>query len=674
MAKGITVPVVQSGLEASIEAAAKKAGPLNLSATVDPSSFKRLSQPLGRVSGLATEFEKSIAASNARVIAFGASVGIINGVQNAFASLVKTTIEVEKSLANIAVISGKTTDQLQPFSRALFEIAKNTAQSFQTASEAALEFSRQGLSLEETLKRTQDALTLTRFTSLSAAEAVDVLTAAANSFGATGITTSEILNKLVAVDTKFAVSAEDLAKGLSRAGSIAQEVGVNFDELNAIVTIAQERTARGGAVIGNAFKTIFSRIRSEETIQALQSIGIYSFDAEGRLKPVVSLLEELAGKINTLDETKKIEVLEAIASKYNINVLTALVDDLSSTASKFREARDVSSGAQSEAYQRQIELNKTLDAVISRVTNSAAQLADTLGKIGVTDSLKSLLNFFDSILTGINDVVDSEGIGGTIAKGLISGISGVFFKIGIPLLLAIFVKLTKDIAQFGTESLKTILGINKEVRERQALEQAVVNTLIKDQQVMASILSLSGDRRKQEEYLLGVYNRQLAALQQVQSIASTVAPALQAAGLSATSGTVKKRAAEGYLPAQEAADVRRGVGGADKSAKVVKIPNFSFGDGKKGTMYANTSEYIVPNYNGGDGSAIFNKDMVRKYGMPENAKKINAATGYIPNFVEESPKYSTAKEKELAKKKERRENYNNRVASYFGISARLVKN
>lgn len=644
MAKGITVPVVQSGLEASIEAAAKKAGPLTLSASVDPGSFKRLAQPLGRVSGLATEFEKSIAASNARVIAFGASVGIINGVQNAFATLVKTTIEVEKSLANIAVISGKTTQELEPFSRALFEIAKTTSQSFQTASEAALEFSRQGLGLEETLKRTQDALTLTRFTTLSAAEAVDVLTAAANSFGATGITTSEILNKLVAVDTKFAVSAEDLAKGLSRAGSIAQEVGVSFDELNAIVTIAQERTARGGAVIGNAFKTIFTRIRSDETIKALQSIGIYSFDAEGRLRPVVSLLEELAGKINTLSETKRIEVLEAIASKYNINVLTALVDDLGSTASKFREARDVSAGAQSEAYQRQIELNQTLDAVITRVTNSAAQLADTLGRIGVTDSLKSLLNFFDNILTGINDVIDSEGIGGTIAKGLISGLSGVFFKIGIPLLLAIFVKLTKDIAQFGAESLKTILGINKEVRERQALEQAVVNTLIKDQQVMATILSLSGDRRKQEEYLLSVYNRQLAALQQVQTIAAGVAPALQAAGLSATSGTVKRRAAEGYLPAAEAKDVRRGVGGASPSSKVVEIPNFSFGGGKRGTMVANTSEYIVPNYGGGSGTAIFNQDMAREYGLPPGAKKITAAggfvpiNGFVPNYADNQPK------------------------------------
>lgn len=641
MAKAIPLKVVQTGLETSLQEGVKKAGPLVLSATVDPSSFKRLAQPLGRVSGLATEFEKSIAASNARVIAFGASVGIINGVQNAFASLVKTTIEVEKSLTNIAVISGKTVDELQPFSRALFEIAKNTAQSFQTASEAALEFSRQGLSLDETLKRTQDALTLTRFTTLSAAEAVDVLTAAANSFGATGITTSEILNKLVAVDTKFAVSAEDLAKGLSRAGSIAQEVGVNFDELNAIVTIAQERTARGGAVIGNAFKTIFTRIRSDETVRALQSIGIYSFDAQGRLKPVVSLLEELADKIGTLSETKRIEVLEAIASKYNINVLTALVDDLGSTASKFRQARDVSAGAQNEAYQRQIQLNEILDATITKVTNSATQLANTLGKIGVTDSLKSLLNFFDSILTGINNVIDSEGIGGTIAKGLISGLSGVFFKVGIPLLLAIFVKLTRDIAQFGVESLKTILGINKEVRERQALEQAVVNTLIKDQQVMATILSLSGDRAKQERYLLSVYNEQLAALQKVQSIAAGVAPALQAAGLSATSGSIKRRAAEGYLPNAEAKDVRRGVGGASPSSKVVEIPNFSFGGGKRGTMVANTSEYIVPNYAGGSGTAIFNKDMAKEYGLPPGAKKITAsggfvpASGFVPNFAEQ---------------------------------------
>ena len=68
-------------------------------------------------------------------------------------------------------------------------------------------------------------------------------------------------------------------------------------------------------------------------------------------------------------------------------------------------------------------------------------------------------------------------------------------------------------------------------------------------------------------------------------------------------------------------------------SKVVSIPNFAFGGGKRGTMVANTSEYYVPNYKGG-GDAIFNRDMVKTMGLPSGAKKINAANGYIPNFAD----------------------------------------
>lgn len=632
MPKGISVPVTQSGLESSINQAVKNVGPINIPANIDPSAFKNLAQPLGRVSGLATEFEKSIAASNARVLAFGASVGIINGVQNAFSDLVRTGIEVQKTLADIAAISGQGGKELSKFGDALFDIGKTTGQSFKTASQAALEFSRQGLSVEETLKRTTDALTLTRFTSLNAAEAVDILTAAANSFSTSGITTAQIINKLVAVDTKFAVSAEDLANGLARAGSIAQEVGVNFDELNAAITVAQERTARGGAVIGNALKTIFTRLRSDETVQALRDIGVESLNAQGQLKGAVPLLQEVAQKIQGLSGGERIQILEAVASKYNINILSALLDDLNNANSKFTQAVAVSAGANNQAYERQIQLNKALAAQINAATVSVTQLFNKLSEIGVTDSLTTLLKFVNDLVNGFNKLVDSEGVGGNIARGLVKGISDVFFTVGLPIIAAIFIKLTKDIAQFGVESLKTILGINQQVRERQALEQAVVNTLIQDQQIMSTILALSGNRAKQEEYLLGVYNRQVSALQQVQSIASSVTPALIAGGLSATSGRVERRGAGGYLPAQEAADVRRGVGGASSSSKVVSIPNFAFGGGKRGTMIANTSEYIVPNFANG-GSAIFNRDMARAYGLPAGARKISAAGGYIPNFA-----------------------------------------
>ena len=80
-------------------------------------------------------------------------------------------------------------------------------------------------------------------------------------------------------------------------------------------------------------------------------------------------------------------------------------------------------------------------------------------------------------------------------------------------------------------------------------------------------------------------------------------------------------------------DIRRGIGGVSASARPVHIPNFAFGGGQRGSMIANTGEHIVPNFRGG-GSAIFNPAMARANGgLPQGAKKITAAQGYVPNFA-----------------------------------------
>jgi hypothetical protein len=74
----------------------------------------------------------------------------------------------------------------------LFDVARNTSQGLEVAAEAALEFSRQGLSMEEILRRTNDALILTRLTGIDAASAVSGLTAAVNGFADAGLSTTEI--------------------------------------------------------------------------------------------------------------------------------------------------------------------------------------------------------------------------------------------------------------------------------------------------------------------------------------------------------------------------------------------------------------------------------------------------------------------------------------------------
>ena len=233
-------------------------------------SLEKLSRPLGKITGQASEFQKSLEASNARVLAFGASVAVINKLSQAFGALVSNTIKVEASFAKINTILGGTEKELRQFGDGIFDVAKKTATSFDQVAEGALELARQGLSVEESLSRVETALKLVRVAGIDSQEAVAGLTAAIKGFEGAGLTVANIADKLAEVDTKFAVSTEDLINGLERASASARVAGVSFDELLGLITTVQERTQRGGAVIGNAFKTIFARLGRVDTLQALE--------------------------------------------------------------------------------------------------------------------------------------------------------------------------------------------------------------------------------------------------------------------------------------------------------------------------------------------------------------------------------------------------------------------
>lgn len=104
---------------ASIEKLATSGGTLSRS----------FSQPLGRISGQVSEFEKSLEAANARVVAFGASAGAVFQLANALQGLVKSTIDVERQLYALNAVLNINERDLKRFGDSLFDIAKQTGQS-----------------------------------------------------------------------------------------------------------------------------------------------------------------------------------------------------------------------------------------------------------------------------------------------------------------------------------------------------------------------------------------------------------------------------------------------------------------------------------------------------------------------------------------------------------------
>ncbi len=628
---------VERGMRKANAALSKRANTLKLK--LDDKGFR---QPLGRISGDLNMFDSALAASNARVIAFGASTAVIGGISKAFKDLAKTTIVVAKQFADINRILSLSNKNFEKFGNELFNISQKNATAFQDTTKAALEFARQGLKTEETLKRTSDALTLVRLTGINADKAVATLTATVNAFEGTMLDTTTAVNKFVAVETKFAVGARDLVEAVGRVGSSARDAKVGFDELNAMVTSVQQTTGRGGAVIGNAMKTIFTRLQRQSTLEALESYNVAVRDIQGNTLPAMQILNSFAQSYAGLADASQSYLREQVAGVFQANILSAILKDLNKEQSTYSSALNVSTNATNESNQATAQLNKTLSSLVTQTGLEFQRLQENIGKATFEPIAKELLAPLKGLMKGISDLIDGEGAGSEIANGLLKGIRNVLGGPGLIAALGLIGKVFLNTTSYILQSLPALAGITTETQKRATLEKQVESILQRESGLALAIQGYTGNTAMQAK-LLADYaqmaaddmDRQEASVQGIANALTRMPKGALNVAAVTTGGKAGKRGASGFIPgmAGEVHDIKRGVGGVSSSAKPVAIPNFAFGGGVRGTMIANSGEHIVTTFKGG-GSAIFNHKMIAQYGMPAGVKPIRGAGGYVPNFVD----------------------------------------
>jgi TP901 family phage tail tape measure protein len=596
---------------------------------------RNFSGPLGSITGNVREFDSALAAANKRVIAFGASAAILGGTVQAFRKIVQATIDVEKALVDINSVFQLSQKQINSFGRSLFDVARQTGQSFGDVAEAAKEFSRQGLSVADTQKRVRDAMILTRLSGLDLQKSVDGLTTAMNAYGDAGLDTTQIINKLVAVDRSFAISSGGLIEALQRVGSVAKDAGVSMDELNGLITAARQITGREASVIGNSLKTIFTRLERSDTIDKLEALGLAVKDVNGNARPALQVFQEIAKSYGSLGRAQKQQVAELGAGVFQINQFKALLSDLGKTEGLYAQATRISAEARNEAFIANEAYNKSLATTIQTLKTNATQAASTIGELTLKPVLSgplgalTIANFATKQLAGL-DTKETQSVGEEIGKSILSGIGSVLAGPGALYAIRIF---------FGTV-IPTIRELSADVRSVLKNLGGQENALIGINRVLAqgtneerALFFATSDVAKQQEIVLGIITRQNAALMEQSLIMGRLRSGAKPEFLDGMRAIGKApRAAGGFVPsmAAEAADISRGVGGASKSAKPVLIKNFAMGGGVRGPIVANTDEWIVPNYANG-GSAIFNKDMASAFGLPKGARKIPmAAGGFMP--------------------------------------------
>ena len=631
MAVNVNVGGNTGPLERDVRAAMKRinrAGGLKV--RVDD---KGVTQPLGNMKRSADEFSKSLEASNARVLAFGASVGIINAVSNAFKGLVEQTIKVEKNLTDINVVMQLTSKQLDKFGGGLFKVAAETGAGFQAASEAATEFARQGLSVSETLKRTKDALILTRLTGMKATESVKSLTAAMNTFKGEVHDSTVLVSKFAAVDVKFAVSAEDFAQAIARAGASARDAGVDINELIGIVTAVQERTARGGAVIGNAFKTIFTRLRRGSTLNELEDIGIAVRDMKGSVLPAMKILTQLAQRYDTLTDSQKSYVSQNVAGVFQINMLKAAMADLGQANSVTAQATKIASNATDESSRKNEQLRSTMAALATETGVAIQELAKKIGDIALAPGINKILDGVKGVADWANNLLgDGEQEGNRFAKGLLAGVGNFLSGPGLVVITAVVAKLFVNATKYGVQSLQSLLGMNKAATARKHTEQAILQVMASNSALSKEMLRTDISREKKEQMILALIRQQTTEAQRLAAVSKQLTMPMIRAGVTPN---LSMRRAEGFIPNYAADKSERQLAqqagysaGAVKQMNIPGVGDITYNTAESVRKFPGmTQPAIIPPANS-KAAGAYDATFTEAHGFSPYA-----GHGYVPNYA-----------------------------------------
>ena len=221
---------------------------------------------------------------------------------------------------------------------------------------------------------------------ISTTEATKDLTSAIKGFKLSTEEAMSVVDKLTKVDQVAAISAGNLAEGLARVATTAQQAGLSLDETAAMVTTITEVTQRDASTAGEALRTLISRYSNvkagvftsmndgaEETSsnindieKVLSKLGIRIRTSGTEMRSIEDVLDELAEKWDTLDDVSRNAVASAFAGvrqRESFNILLSNWD-------RVKELTEESSNAAGTADEKYSAYMDSMEEATKRLQNA----------------------------------------------------------------------------------------------------------------------------------------------------------------------------------------------------------------------------------------------------------------------------------------------------------------
>lgn len=360
-------------------------------------------------------------------VKFTAAAQIQQFVASQISQAVNWVKELNSELNTIAIVSGKSASEMQQVFDSVIKNAKELRVAADDYAYAAQIFYQQGLGDEEVERRSQITIKAAQAAGQSTQEMSQQLTAVWNTYQMQGEQLERAASVGARMGAETAVEFKDIATAMQISASAASQMNVEYDMLAAIIATVGDTTQQSASVIGNAYKTIFSRFDQlvssgtdgEVTLgrvsQQLADLGVQILDTNGDLIPLGETILDLGNRWEEYSQKQQIALAEAIGGTRQFGQVLALFNNWDKFMANYNSALSESG---SETLEKQYLTS--LDSLDSAMTNSAEAWSRAFSNIFEEDTLKGFYNGLEQVGNTIDVILDSIG-----------GIPGILTIIGL---------------------------------------------------------------------------------------------------------------------------------------------------------------------------------------------------------------------------------------------------
>lgn len=346
--------------------------------------------------------------------------GILQRVVSTVGQMGTEVIKVDDAITQLRMSTGASAGDASKMMKTYSEMGKELKATGVDVATSATEWLKQGKTIKESNALAKDSIVLSKIGDLSSEDSTKYLTSAMKGYDVAVEDTSNIIDKLSAVDLVSATDVGGLATGMSEVAANADLAGISMDKLLGYLAVIGETTQQGMSSVGTSLNAVFSRmgniklsrlkdyqnddgedLSNVETV--LKGEGLSLRNAEGEFRNFGDVLDETANKWDSFSSVSQRAVASAFAGTHHMNDFIILMQNYGTAMDYSKESANSSGQALEKFSSYQDSLTGKLEGFENSFQNISSSVLDS-------DFLKSGLDMGSGFLDFLDSIIDKIGI------------------------------------------------------------------------------------------------------------------------------------------------------------------------------------------------------------------------------------------------------------------------